>query len=148
MKFKNRIDVFFVSTLLLVILASVDASITEYQKGNYSHIIIMLCIGGIPIFPLLLLIFKRNGRYEINHDFMHYKMLLLKGKIKISDIKRIEVNKTLWVGLKASSSLNGLIIHYGKYDEIAISPEKQDLFVNELLKHNSNIELVDHKRSD
>jgi hypothetical protein len=79
---------------------------------------------------------------------MHYKMLLLKGKIKISDIKRIEVNKTLWVGLKASSSLNGLIIHYGKYDEIAISPEKQDLFVNELLKHNSNIELVDHKRSD
>ncbi len=50
--------------------------------------------------------------------------------------------KTLWVGLKPATARKGLIIKYGKFDEIYISPQTNDEFINRLLELNDAIKIT------
>ncbi len=49
--------------------------------------------------------------------------------ITITDIRSLNINKTLWTGLKLALARKGIIIKYNKYDEIYISPKDKDTFI-------------------
>lgn len=51
----------------------------------------------------------------------------------------------MWTGLKPATARNGLIIKYNKFDEIYISPETNDTFVDKILELNGNIVITTHK---
>lgn len=62
-------------------------------------------------------------------------------KIEIADIVKVVYDDqlfkmSLW---KIGCSHHGLMIHYGKFDDIYISPERRDLFVSELCRLNPGI---------
>ena len=57
----------------------------------------------------------------------------------IPEIREIAKGKTMYAGLKPATASKGLIIKFGKYDEIYISPATNELFVSEILKRNPEI---------
>ena len=67
---------------------------------------------------------------------------LIRGKIEIERIKEIIKGKSLWSGLKPATARNGLIIKYDKYEEIYISPEINETFVNKILELNNNTKIT------
>ncbi len=49
------------------------------------------------------------------------------------------MNANLYSGLKPALAFKGIIVYYGKYDEIYFSPKTNASFVEELLKINNSI---------
>ena len=80
--------------------------------------------------------------YELTKTELKYKSGPIKGKIIIDEITEIIKNKTLWSGLKPATSRNGLIIKYKKFEEIYISPETNDIFINKILEINKSIKIT------
>ncbi len=92
----------------------------------------------------LLLWVYFDTKYEITVTALIYKSGPIRGQIEIERINEIVKGKTLWVGLKPATARNGLIIKYDKYNEVYISPENNDLLINELLKRNNRIKIKSH----
>lgn len=143
MKFKNKVGpVYFVVTIGLLGLTAFIAISKYLEKGTLTQDAIPLIILSLVNAYLFFFIFRRKGRYVIDDEYVHYNMFPLKGKVKIDSIKKIEVNKKLWAGLKASTSIYGMIIHFNTYDEIAISPVRTSEFINLLKEKNPKIEIL------
>ena len=93
----------------------------------------------------ILLWYFNQIKYEVSPEYVYYKVGFVSGKIKTSSISKIIKNKTLWVGFKPANARNGIIITYNKYDEIYFSPESNDLFIEEVLKHNPTLVIQETK---
>ncbi|AZQ43898.1 PH domain-containing protein [Nonlabens ponticola] len=102
-------------------------------------IVIMLII------PLLLLWILFQTYYKLGDGKLKYVSGPLRGSIEIKDINRIIKNTTLWVGLKPATARNGIIIKYGSYDELYISPKRADKFIEHLLELNPEIIVSDEE---
>jgi hypothetical protein len=126
--------VYLASILLLLIL-----TIPAFFDDNYTALII---ISTIHFFLILFLIWTyKTTFYKIENTDLYWKSGPFKGKIDINNINRIEYHKgivvpTIW---KPALSHIGLIITYNKYDDIYISPEKQQEFIATLQHLNPNI---------
>ena len=83
--------------------------------------------------------------YKIEKHQLIYRSGFLRGRINISDIKEIVVNKTRWSGIKAAMVTKGLIIKYNNYDDIYIAPENNDELIADLLKINSEIKITKYQ---
>ncbi len=77
--------------------------------------------------------------YILDKEFMHYKSGPIFGKIPIHKIRKIKKNTTMYAGLKPALATKGLIVSYEKYNDIYISPENVDSFINELMLQNPAI---------
>ncbi|NME71839.1 hypothetical protein HHU12_27990 [Flammeovirga aprica JL-4] len=49
--------------------------------------------------------------------------------------------ETLLSGTKAAVACHGLIVKFAKYDEVYISPDSNDSFIEEILKINPDIKI-------
>lgn len=144
MKFRSRKDFFFkilifgfIGLFLTLIISQV------FFEKNYNFYLPSIFY----LLACVLLIWLYFGtRYKLTATHFKYRSGPLWGKIEIASIKEIIVGKTLWVGLKPAIAKNGLIIKYGIYDEIYISPVTNDAFVNKILELNSDIKIVDKRK--
>jgi hypothetical protein len=91
----------------------------------------------IPAGVLLYLYFGTYYRIEENHIF--YQSAFVSGKVNINSINRIAKNKTTLVGLKPATASNGILITYNQHEEIYLSPENKDKFIESLVKINNKI---------
>ena len=91
---------------------------------------------------LLMMWLWYGTSYEIYNTMLRITSGPIKKNIPIRTIRKIQVGKTMWVGLKLGLSMNGLIIHYDKYDEVYITPENQEKFLKQLKSINKEIEIV------
>ncbi len=139
MVFKSAVSklnkyVYLGSILLLLIL-----TIPVLFEDTY---IAFLVISSIHLFLILFLIWTYKATfYTIENTDLNWKSGPFKGKIDITKINKIEYHKgiivpTIW---KPALSHIGLIITYNKYDDIYISPEKQQEFIATLQRLNPNI---------
>ncbi len=144
MKFRSKIDIqirFFIlliSSLLLALLLY-KIFFEKYTNDVIVFNIIMLFVIGV------LLWMHYGTHYELTESELHYKSGPIRGKIKIAEITEIIKDKTLWSGLKPATARKGLIIKLGKFDEIYISPESNELFVDKILEINTNIKITTTK---
>lgn len=142
MKFESKKDILFnlvmIGTLglLIWIMAMV---LTNGLSGETKYVALFftLCLTGLVLWVYF------GTSYSITQHTLSYRSGPIRGKIEIEKIKEIIKGKTLWVGLKPATSSNGLIIKYGSYDEIYISPKTNDLFIEKLLEHNSHIKVTE-----
>ena len=144
MKFKSRKDYFFQSFVFGICGLILGLILFRIVSNGYTHfayifidIIMFLAIG-------FLLWIHFGTSYELNQNQLKYKSGPIQGKIEVSQIKEIIVGKTMWSGLKPATAKNGLIIKYNRFDEIYISPNTNDTFVEEILKVNSCIKITTH----
>lgn len=123
--------------MVILMLSIFITKITNDRNGFTAYDLIILA-------PALLLAWVWFGTsYTIDAEYIRYKSGFIFGKISIQEIRKIEMNKTLWVGLKPALAKNGLIIQYGKYDEIYFSPVDKEKFVGLLQEINPSIIVKD-----
>lgn len=96
----------------------------------------------ISLSALLLISLFVNTSYSISDTHLQYASGPFRGEIPIESIQKIKKNTTKYSGLKPALAGNGLIIYYNKYDEIYISPDSSESFVEQLLKLNPSIQVL------
>ena len=85
-----------------------------------------------------------DTKYLLKENKIFYNSGPFRGSIAIDSIKKITHHSGIIVPVTFKPALNtkGLIIHYNSFDDIYISPKQEDLFLEELLKVNPNIEVI------
>ncbi len=142
MKFNSRKDIFFKvftfgfnALFIGIIFFRVYYDGAGKYEFTWSDLLLLL-VGGL----LFWLYF--GTEYELNKSELKYKSGPLRGKIKLEKINEIIKGKSLWSGIKPATARNGLIIKYGKYDEIYISPKSNDTFVDKILELKKDIKIT------
>lgn len=89
-----------------------------------------------------------NTNYTIQNEELLCKSSVFRSKIQIKNIRKIEHHKGIIVPVtwKLGLSHEGIIITYNKYDDIYISPENKEAFINDLLTINPSIEIIQAKK--
>lgn len=144
MIFKSRMSIFFkilifgslILMVTVIILSWLDPEMRFALKFWLTFL--LLAISGFLIWAI------RKTMYEITPEFLHYQFGPMVGKIPIQSIKSLEVNKTLWAGNKPAMATQGIIVKYNSYDEVYISPQTNETFVEEILKVNPKIQVNRH----
>ena len=128
--YKSKVDWWLGLPLIYPIFKSIQ-SIFDGEMFGY------LALIGI-IFVILFV--SKTTRYIISEDKLNIKsMWIVNDKIEINSIRKLKKSKSI---LSAPAlSLDRLVIKYNKFDEIYISPKDKQLFVNEVIKINPNIEV-------
>lgn len=142
--FKSRKDALYLSITGGVILLVLILTIFDFEKNNIHTDSFFIFLVNVFVIGLLGWIFF-GTHYKLSPEYLKYRCGPFYGKIEISSISQILVNQTLYVGLKPATARNGLIIKYNKYDDIYISPNDNETFVTEILKFNSQIEIIRNK---
>ncbi|APG59866.1 PH domain-containing protein [Christiangramia salexigens] len=90
---------------------------------------------------LLILWILLDTSYAIDGERLKFRSAINKGSIPIKAIFEIRKNKTMSVGLKPAMAKNGMIIKYGKYDEIYVAPVNNDKMISDLKAINPDIRI-------
>lgn len=108
-----------------------------YKSGGETKEVLAFLLGTLAM--VLYLIY--GIWYEIADDYMLKVRagVFYKINVPIEHIHTIE--KTSSILSAPASSLNRIELKYNKYDSVVISPQHRDLFIQELLKINPNIEV-------
>ncbi len=144
MKFESRkapLFMFVTYSLVSFCGAAVVIGILKNSLSLTSSIpyIILLLVSG------LVLWFFHSTSYELTASELRYKSGPIKGSININNISEIISGDTLWVGLKPATAMYGLTIKYDKFNEIYISPELNDEFIEKIKEINPDIEVIKKK---
>jgi hypothetical protein len=142
MNFNSRKDAFF-STLIFGVIGFLLALVTtKFAYGdNTEPMLWPLLMIALVIGLLLWLYFGTN--YQLTSTELKYKSGPFSGKINIDEIVEIEVGKTMWVGFRPATAKAGLTIKYQRFNELYISPSSNKEFVEEILKINDKIKIIE-----
>ncbi len=111
----------------------------EYFGWNTDTLVpvIIISLTAVLIVSLFL-----NTTYSLSNTHLLYTSGPFNGEIRIESIQKVKKNTTKYVGFKPALAGDGLIIYYNKFDEIYISPDSSDSFVEQLLKLNPAIQVL------
>lgn len=142
--YKSKWDNFYL-LIFFAILIPVFTGILAISKAPLSEYLTVLptLLACILVFYLITYF---TTSYKIDSEYLRYRCLVFFGKVKVKSIRRIEVGKTLYSGMKPATAMKGLIIYYDKYEEVYISPIDNEEVVNVLLKINPQIEVSYHNK--
>ncbi|MCE3297305.1 MAG: hypothetical protein K0R65_3019 [Crocinitomicaceae bacterium] len=99
----------------------------------------------VPLYIFLLSILKTSYTIRDNTGLI-LRTSFFRKRLPIGEITKITRGNHPWfVGWKFALSTKGMIIHYGKYEEVLISPEKEQDFIDTLLSLNPDIEIQQKK---
>ncbi|TNF48518.1 MAG: hypothetical protein EP305_05280 [Bacteroidetes bacterium] len=146
MRYKSRVDWFF-KTAIALILVSFIAGFIQMMLDNESTSSLVLFSIVMGVVMLFLFSLIPTTYYDIKEDQLYCRSLFFKKKLPINSIRKVDVGNSLYAGMKMSLALKGIIIYFNKYDEIYISPENQDAFVQHLVKIHPQIEIIGNKKS-
>jgi len=133
--FKANKGIFWIYILIAFLFPSMICLF--FKQDDEVPILILLSLF-IPFFLFVWIYFSTN--YKTDQTYLYYQSGFLKGKIEIQKIKEIQVNKTLWVGVKPAMATKGLIIIFG-FDQVYIAPKSKENLLQTLLQINPNITL-------
>lgn len=140
MVFKSRKDILF--SILIISVCVLLLSILAYDVYNhgltFKSFWPLLVILLVVIFLIWMFFYTK---YILTPQTLKYQCGPIRGKIAIDSIKEIQKGKTLWVGFRPATATKGLIIKYNKFDEIYISPNTNQEFINKILELNNAIKI-------
>ncbi|AGC77370.1 PH (Pleckstrin Homology) domain-containing protein [Nonlabens dokdonensis] len=142
MKFNSRKDPLFqlvtfgVSMILCVVVFMRITSDTPL----FGAFLLGDIVGVLVVAYLLWVYFDTS--YELTETSLKYKSGLIRGSISTDSIRKVIKGKSLWSGIKPATARKGLIIKYKDFQEIYISPETNDSFVEKLLEFNKDVEIT------
>lgn len=135
---KSRKDLLFITIYVIVFTFNlyITYSIITRTIINIEDYIGLVAIAILNLF--LLWIFT-GTKYQIDNTTLKYFSGPIRGEIDIRTITKIEKGKTMWTGMRPAMARKGIIIYYGKFNSIYISPESNEAFTKYLLKINPDI---------
>lgn len=137
-RFESKKDFSFpiIWGFIFVVYAGVGIGIV-HADGDYSALYTLAAIWlgiGLLFYALLTTTF-----YTVDDNHLVCHMMGFKKKILLSEIRKIEPQKGLYAGLKINTSWRGLVVHYGKWDKILISPAEEQLFIETIKTKNPTL---------
>ncbi len=134
---KNTFTIIILWSLVGFLLAIIGINIKSEEVVLFPTIVLLL-VCGLIVWILL------DTRYVIKNGNLYYRSGPFRGRIAIEKIRKIEyfsgyLNPTT---VKPALDFKGYIISYNSFDDMYVSPQKANLFIDELLKINPNIEVV------
>jgi hypothetical protein len=127
----------FVWGLLSIIYSSVGIVIIS-NGGNYSELIVLAVVWALQ--GTFFYLFLRTTFYTIDEEYLVCHIFGFKKRIRVSEIRRIEPQKGFYAGLKINTAWKGLVVSYGKWDEILISPAQEQLFIETIKAKNPTLQ--------
>ena len=129
-RYSSKVDWVYKASVILITSLDLLISITTfYQEGIYASFVISSILTLILAYLISL---YYNTSYLLHHDYLRCSSGWIVKKITYQAIKKIEKNNGLYIGWKLSLALNGLIIYYHDGNELFISPENLDQFIDDL----------------
>lgn len=114
-----------------------------FEKNGFYPFLVMESIFLIIIFILIVSILKLKIRIEGN--FLLIKIIFTMYKTDINKIYKVRKGETMWSGFnKFGTTTNGLIIFTKHLNDLYITPDNEELFLNEIQKINPNI-IIENK---
>jgi hypothetical protein len=121
----------------LFIIYSTIAFTIYYIGGDISEIYALAYVWiGLGVFFYLLL---KTTFYTVDQEHLVCHIIGFKKKIPLNEITKIETQKGLYAGLKINTAWKGLVVSYGKWDEILISPAQEQLFIETIKAKNPTL---------
>jgi len=77
----------------------------------------------------LLFPIQKLTRFELTDEMLICRTLFYKKEIPLKTIRNVEKNNGFYAGLKFSTSFSGLVVSYNKFDEVFITPENEQQFI-------------------
>lgn len=145
MVFKSKIDWFFKGFILLFFGIGIVGAIFLVKSNENSKDILFFQVFFIGL-GFFFYVLKRTTNYTFKDDFLFCRSAIFHKSLPYSSIRKIEVGTKLYGGLKLSTSLHGLVIHYNKFDDLFISPENQELFIEKLVVLNPSITIIRNEK--
>ena len=128
----------FVWGLLSIIYSSVGIVIIS-SGGNYSELIVLAVVWALQ--GTFFYLFLRTTFYTIDEEYLVCHIFGFKKRIRVSEIRRIEPQKGFYTGLKINTAWKGIVVTYGKWDEILISPAQEQQFIEALKTKNPTLQV-------
>jgi hypothetical protein len=131
MRFETKRDNSFVFIFLFVLILYTGIAVFSIITENDYSVIWPFSFVLIALIILFYLIIKTT--YFVFEEYqLVCRSLFFKRSIRYTDIRKIEKQKGIYAGFKMSTAWKGLVIHYNKYDELLVSPEREEEFIQEI----------------
>ena len=142
MRFESKRDPLYGIVFIIIILIILLSVGSMFWAEEEIPLLIMIptCVFCLAVIGFIIWIWL-NTYYEIRDGLLHYRSGPINGKLSVKSIIKITQNQTMYAGTKPALARNGLIITYGKWNEIYISPMHADELIKELKKINKGITL-------
>jgi hypothetical protein len=134
---KNNYTIAILWTIVIVMAMLLYVGMTKEHVTLLPIVLLSLVIAMI-LWTLL------DTRYVIKQHFLLYRSGPFRGRIDIEKIKKIKYFSGLYVPVTMKPALDteGFIITYNDREDVYVSPVHRDVFLNELLKINPEIEIA------
>lgn len=140
MKFKSKKGALFSTVMLGSCALILGLTVIGLLKGemNPGEYWTLPIVAGV---CLALLWFYFGTYYELGKDGLVYRWGPIHRKISLDRITEIVKGKTLYIGFRPATSRKGLIVKYDTYNEIYISPQTNETFIQKVLELKSDIKI-------
>jgi hypothetical protein len=134
---KNTFTIAILWSIVILMLALLYLGLREEN-------LTLLPIGMISVVIALVAWVLLDTRYVIKQHFLLYRSGPFRGRIDIAKINKVKYFSGMFVPVTMKPALDtkGFIITYNNYDDVYVSPQRHDVFLQELLKINPKIEVV------
>lgn len=140
MIFKSRIDWTYKLSLSLIFLVGIIGAIGIYFDKKQQTLIPSLSFFGFMfVLNLLMYVLAKKTDYTFTEDSLKCRSWIFKKNIRYKEIIKIEPGTVFYAGWKLATARNGIIITYKDYNDVYISPERQEEFMSLLLEKNASI---------
>lgn len=131
MRYASKRDwtLFFVWIFVFFVYATVGV-FAYFQEGSLSELWILFAVW--IVLGMFFLAILKTTYYTITETQLVCHFLGFKKRIALDQIRKIEPQRGLYAGLKLSTAWKGIVVHYGKWDEILISPADETAFIQEI----------------
>ena len=143
--YTSKRDWVYGSLFLGISLLFVGIAIASYFDTPFSGwlllLLILLSVNSVLLISFFFIKIRIEGEeLVVNVIFDIFRVSIFK-------ITKIRIGETMWSGLyKCGTSTGGLIVFSKFKNDLYITPKKQDEFLDELLKVNSNIIIEDVRK--
>ncbi|MGG1632578.1 PH domain-containing protein [Rossellomorea sp. NRS-1567] len=142
MKFRSKIDRFFISVIFIsLLLISIVFLIPLILTGRPSILDIIVVVGLYAFTAGMILWTGFFQHYELCQDYLYIKGGPFSSRIFYGDLTRVRATRDISTGYRVLSSRDALEIYYrtGSWGSVKISPRDKELFLSELDKRCSHL---------
>jgi hypothetical protein len=140
MKYKSD---FSKINFFIPLFPAVIVSLIAFLSGDAIEMVLAPIGILILLLSVLITVTFFTTYYEIQENLLVVSMFFYKTKIKISEIRTIKYSNSIMKTnfYKPGFHHRGIEIVYHKYDDIFISPNNRDQFIEQLIEQNPTIEI-------
>lgn len=143
--YKSRRDWIYGSVFLgITLLFAIILFSSYFDTGFWDWMLMVFILGGINLIILINFFFIK---IKIKDEELIVSVVYNVFRINIFKITKVRIGETMWSGFhKCGTATGGLIVFSKNKNDLYITPENQDEFLEELLKVNRHIIIEDVRK--